>query len=57
MYMNSVAEIEAAIEKLTPEEEQKLREWLLRRASSELNDDLLVPPQYRQTVLNAIEGP
>jgi len=55
--MSTVAEIETAIERLSPEEQRELRDWLLERLPADDNDDVLVPPAYRQKVLDAIDQP
>lgn len=55
--MSTVPEIEAAIERLSPEEQRHLREWFLERPLPEDNDDILVPPAYRQKVLDALDQP
>ena len=55
--MSMLAEIETAIEQLPPEELRRLRTWLLERTPPEENDDVLVPPAYRQKVLDALGQP
>ena len=55
--MSTVAEIEAAIEQLSLEEQRQLWQWFRERALPEDNDDVLVPPAYRQKILDAIDQP
>lgn len=54
--MSSVAEIEAAIEQLPPDEKLVLRDWFLRQQWFEL-DDIAVPRSYQQKVLDVIDQP
>lgn len=53
--MSSIAEIEEAIEKLPAPEQRELRQWFLRREWPESDEDILVPPGYRQKVLDALD--
>lgn len=53
--MSTVIEIESAIEQLSPVEQRQLRDWLLERFRPDDNDDLMVPPAYRQRILDAID--
>ena len=55
--MSTLPEIEAAIEQLSPEEQRQLREWFQERTLPEDNNDILVPPAYRQKVLDALDQP
>lgn len=55
--MHSVAEIEQAIQRLSPQQERELREWLQQRPAPEDDEDILVPAAYRQKVLDAIDKP
>ena len=55
--MSSLAEIEVAIEKLPAGDQRELREWFLRREWPGADEDILVPPAYRQTVLDALDHP
>ena len=50
--MSTVAEIEAAIEQLMPEEQQKLRQWVVEHVRDDDNEDIVVPPSYRQKILD-----
>ena len=52
--MSTVIEIEEAIEKLPPEKKIQLRHWVIENIPSE-NDDILMPPAYRQKILDAID--
>jgi hypothetical protein len=54
--MSSVAEIEAAIEQLPPDDKLQLRDWLVRQCP-ELDDDILVPRSYQQKVLDVLDEP
>jgi hypothetical protein len=55
--MSTVAEIEAAIEHLSPEEQRQLCRWVIERLSGNDNEDILVPPAYRQKILDALDQP
>lgn len=55
--MSSVAEIEVAIEKLPANDQRELRHWFLRREWPGSDEDILVPPDYRQKVLDALDHP
>lgn len=55
--MSTVAEIEEAIEQLTPEEQLQVRDWILEKQPLTNNEDILAPRAYRQKVLNALDLP
>lgn len=55
--MSTVAEIEEAIEQLTPEEQVKVRDWILEKQPLSGNEDVLTPRAYRQKVLDALDLP
>ena len=55
--MSTVAEIEEAIEQLTPEEQLRVRDWILTKRPLGENDDILTPRAYRQKVLDALDKP
>ncbi len=52
--MSSLAEIEEAIERLSPDQQRSLRDWMLSRCrdESDSEDDLLVPAAYRNNILD-----
>jgi hypothetical protein len=55
--MSSMAEITAAIERLSEGEKESLRKWFLQPQSEDgENDDILVPATYRQKVLDVIDN-
>jgi hypothetical protein len=55
--MSTMAEIEAAIEQLPPEEQEQLRGWFLKRQPAEDNGDVVAPRAYREKVLDALDQP
>lgn len=55
--MSTVAEIENAIEQLTPEEQLQVRDWILEKQPVNGNEDVLTPCDYRQKVLDALDQP
>ena len=55
--MSSVADIQDAVEKLPVNEQRELRQWFLRREWPDADEDILVPPDYRQNVLDALDHP
>lgn len=55
--MSTVAEIEEAIEQLTPEDQLQVRKWILEKQPLGGNDDILTPHPYRQKVLDALDQP
>jgi hypothetical protein len=55
--VSNVAEIEEAIEQLPPQEQAKLRDWLLEKLPPGDNDDILLPRSHRQKILDALDQP
>jgi hypothetical protein len=55
--MSTVAEIEAAIEQLPPDDQRQLRRWVIEHVLVEDNEDILAPSSYRQKILDGLDQP
>jgi hypothetical protein len=55
--MSTVVEIEDAIERLPPEAQMEVRDWILRRSWPDQDEDIVVPRSYQQKVMAVLDQP
>ena len=53
--VSTVAEIEAAILRLPPEEQRQLREWLLELQPVGVDEDVLIPAAYQRKIFDVLD--